>query len=125
MSEPMTPPMNGYHAHIYYDPATRQAAEELAQAATGNFAVRIGGFFDHPVGPHPLPNLQIIFAAAEVARVVPWLRRNRNGLDILVHALTEDSVRDHSGEAMWLGNPVALRLHVLRSDYRPELLPSA
>ena len=117
--------IDGYHAHIYYDPATRPAAERLAEGAAEQFAVEIGGFFDEPVGPHPVANLQIIFATAEFANVVPWLMLNRNGLDVLVHALTDDSLRDHSSDALWLGTPVPLRLDVLRPTYRPELLPSA
>jgi len=31
----------------------------------------------------------------------------------LVHPLTEDAVEDHSSFAIWLGNPVPLRLHTL------------
>lgn len=38
---------------------------------------------------------------------------NRAGLDVLVHPLTTDAVEDHSGYAVWLGNPVALKLHTL------------
>jgi DOPA 4,5-dioxygenase len=118
-------PINGYHAHVYYDPKSRPAAEHLAETVAGRFAVEIGGFFDEPVGPHPIANLQIIFAPAEFARVVPWLMLNRNGLNVLVHPLTEDSVRDHDSDGMWLGAPVKLRLHRLRrGTYAPELLPT-
>jgi DOPA 4,5-dioxygenase len=117
--------IDGYHAHIYYDPATRPAAERLAEAIASRFTVKLGGFFDEPVGPHPVANLQIIFATAEFADLVPWLMQNRNGLNVLIHALTEDSARDHNSDALWLGTPVPLRLHVLRPTYRPELLPSA
>ena len=38
---------------------------------------------------------------------------NRDGLDVLIHPLTEDAVEDHSSYAIWLGNPVALKLHTL------------
>ena len=117
--------INGYHAHVYYDPATRPVAEKLAEAVTGNFAVTLGGFFDKPVGPHPVANLQLIFTPAEFANVVPWLMLNRGGLDVLIHPLTDDSVRDHDTDAAWLGTPVTLKLHVLSPTYRPELLPSA
>jgi DOPA 4,5-dioxygenase len=50
---------------------------------------------------------------------------NRDGLDVLIHPLTEDSVDDHSIYAMWLGSPVPLKLETLRRNYRAELLPSA
>ena len=38
---------------------------------------------------------------------------NRGGLDVLVHPLTKDAVEDHSSYAIWLGNPVELKLHTL------------
>jgi aromatic ring-cleaving dioxygenase len=120
-----SPPINGYHAHVYYDPATRPAAERLAAAITSKFAVEIGGFFDEPVGPHPIANLAIVCAPAEFASVMPWLMLNRNGLDVLIHPLTDDSVRDHESDGAWLGKPVELRLHRMRPGYSPELLPSA
>jgi aromatic ring-cleaving dioxygenase len=50
---------------------------------------------------------------------------NRDGLDVLIHPLTENSVDDHSIYAMWLGSPVLLKLETLRRNYRAELLPSA
>ena len=117
--------IEGYHAHIYYDAASRPAAEKLAEAIGGKFARRFGGFFDKPVGPHPIGNLQIIFGTAEFADFVPWLMLNRGDLDILIHPLTDDSHRDHSRYALWLGTPVALRLEAMERTYSAELLPSA
>ena len=120
-----TPRIEGYHAHVYYDAATRPAAERLATAMTGKFIVEIGGFFDEPAGPHPIANLHIAFAPSEFASVVPWLMQNRNGLDMLIHPLTDDLVRDHDSDGAWLGRPVELRPHGLRRRYAPGLLPSA
>jgi aromatic ring-cleaving dioxygenase len=120
-----SPRIKGYHAHVYYDTHSRASAEQLARAVTQKFAVELGGFFDEPIGPHPVANLQIIFSAAEFASVVPWLMLNRRGLDVLIHPLTDDSVRDHDTDGAWLGTPVPLKLHVLSRAYPPELLPSA
>jgi aromatic ring-cleaving dioxygenase len=116
--------VNGYHAHVYYDTATKPVAERLAEQIGSKFSVRFGGFFDDPVGPHPIANLQIIFTTAEFQSVVPWLMLNRDGLDILIHPLTNDSVEDHSRYALWLGAPVPLRLAALRPIYSSELLPT-
>ena len=122
----MAAQLNGYHAHVYYDAATRPTAERLAAAIGSNFPVEFGGFRDGPVGPHPTANLQIIFTTAEFSNVVPWLILNRQGLNVLVHPLTDDSVDDHSIYAMWLGTPVPLKLETLRrTSYRSELLPTA
>jgi aromatic ring-cleaving dioxygenase len=116
--------LSGYHAHVYYDTATRPAAERLAATIGSKFRVEFGGFYDGPVGPHPVANLQIIFTTAEFQNVVPWLMLNREGLDVLVHPLSDDSVEDHSKYALWLGTPVTLKLEALRRPYRAELLPT-
>ena len=51
--------------------------------------------------------------------------QHRDGLDVLIHPLTDNSVDDHSRYALWLGAPVPLKLDTLRGHYRPALLPSA
>jgi DOPA 4,5-dioxygenase len=51
---------------------------------------------------------------------------NREGLDILVHPLTDDMVDDHTVYAMWLGTPVKLKLDTMRrTGYPADLLPAA
>jgi DOPA 4,5-dioxygenase len=64
-------PVNGYHAHVYYDTATRPLAEWLAKTIGSKFSVEFGGFRDGPVGPHPIANLQIIFTTAEFPKSCP------------------------------------------------------
>ncbi len=119
-------PNRGYHAHIYYDPEkTRGTAERLCAVIGDKFQVQIGGFRDAPVGPHPIANAQVIFTPEQFQPVVEWLMLHRDGLDVLIHPLTDDSVDDHSVYAMWLGSPVPLKLDTLRRHYRAELLPSA
>jgi aromatic ring-cleaving dioxygenase len=124
--ENQSPRIDGYHAHVYYDPSTtRPTAEKLAETVSQKFAVEIGGFFDEPVGPHPVANLAIFFPVTEFAAVVLWLMLNRNRLNVLVHPLTDNSVRDHEDDGLWLGTPVPLRLHRMQPGYTPDLLPSA
>ena len=67
----------------------------------------------------------MIFEPPEFQKIVPWLMFNREGLNVLVHPLTESSYDDHSKNALWLGTPVALRLDVLRPKYSEALLPTA
>ena len=43
---------------------------------------------------------------------------NRDGLDVLVHPLTDNSYDDHSLYAVWLGGPVTLKLNTMRRTYR-------
>jgi DOPA 4,5-dioxygenase len=104
----------GYHAHIYYDPEkTRDAAERVCAAAGEKFRIELDGFRDEPRGPHPISNVLIVFKPDQFEQIVPWLMLNRDGLDVLVHPLTLNAVEDHSSFAIWLGNPVALKLHTL------------
>ena len=105
--------IRGYHAHVYYDPETKPAAAKLRETILGKFAVEPGGFSDEPAGPHPISQFNVIFECAEFQNVVPRLMLNREGLDVLVHPLTTDAVEDHSGFAIWLGNPIELKLHTL------------
>jgi aromatic ring-cleaving dioxygenase len=106
--------IRGYHAHIYYAPATRPAAERLRQAIGGAFAVELGRWHDAPVGPHPTSMYQVAFPAAEFARLVPWLMLNHGALDVLVHPQTGDAYDDHTIHALWLGSALQLRLDVLQ-----------
>ena len=104
----------GYHAHIYYDPKkTRAIAERVCAAIDEKFRVEIDSFRDGPVGPHPIANVLVVFKPDQFEHVVPFLMLNREALDVLVHPLTEDAVEDHSSYAIWLGNPVPLRLNTL------------
>jgi aromatic ring-cleaving dioxygenase len=117
--------LKGYHAHVYYDPTTRPVAERLRDTILGQFAVKPGAFSDEPIGPHPISQFSVIFETQEFQNVVPWLMLNREGLDVLIHPLTESSYDDHSKNALWLGTSVAMRLEILRPTYRSELLPGA
>jgi aromatic ring-cleaving dioxygenase len=40
--------IESYHAHIYYDPATRPLAERLRQAIGDGFTVELGRWHDVP-----------------------------------------------------------------------------
>jgi aromatic ring-cleaving dioxygenase len=117
--------LKGYHAHVYFDAGTRPAAERLRDAIVGKLPVQAGAFADEPRGPHPIPQFNIIFETPEFDKVVPWLMLNRDGLDVLVHPLTESNYDDHSKYAIWLGTPVPLRLERLSKTLPVDLLPDA
>lgn len=117
--------VTGYHAHVYFDAARRDAATRLQKVIVDKFAVEAGAFADEPRGPHPIAQFNIIFKAPEFQSIVPWLMLNREGFDVLVHPLTDSNYDDHSRNALWLGTPVPLRLERLSAAYRRELLPNA
>ncbi len=115
----------GYHAHIYYNPETKKVAEKLRGLLAEKFKVEVGGLSDEPRGPHPISQFAAIFEVSEFQHVVPWLMLNHDGLDVLVHPLTESSYDDHSKNALWIGTPVPMRLDILRPTYSQGLLPEA
>jgi aromatic ring-cleaving dioxygenase len=106
--------IGGYHAHIYYDPATRAQAARLREGIGERFEAKLGSWHDEPVGPHPVSMYQVAFAAEAFPGLVPWLMLNHDGLDVLVHPLSGDSLADHTRFAMWLGQALPLRLETLR-----------
>ena len=118
------PAVHGYHIHVYYDSESQPAATKLRSELEGKFPVEVGRMSDAPQGPHPISQFQAIFRTPAFQDVVPWLMLHREGLDILVHPLTDDMVDDHTDYAMWLGTPVDLRIDTLqRRGYSAALLP--
>ena len=104
-----------WHAHVYFDAATRDAARGFRDAVTAQFADRIemGRFHEKAVGPHPRWSYQIAFAPAQFSDVVGWLALNHGTLDVFVHPNTGDELRDHRDCALWLGRSHQLDLRVL------------
>jgi DOPA 4,5-dioxygenase len=118
--------VKGYHAHVYYDSGTKEKAARLRKKLLDKFTVEPGGFSDAPQGPHPISQFNVIFEAPEFARLVPWLMLNRDGLDVLLHPLTDSSYNDHTAYAVWLGTPVPLKTATLRhAPVSDSLMPSA
>src|SRR5258707_12796162 len=105
----------GYHAHVYYAPATRPVAERLRQAMGERFAVTLGRWHDQPIGPHPQSMYQVAFDVPEFPRLVPWLMLNPAGLSVLVHTRTGDDNQDHPRFPPCPGTPL---------PFGPEARPS-
>ena len=101
-----------YHAHVYYDDASRATAVWLREAIAERFEVRLGRWRDEPVGPHPEPMYQVAFDGSLFSEVVPWLMLNRRGLTVFVHPETGDDLADHRDHATWMGRMLPLDLGV-------------
>ena len=115
----------GFHAHVYYDAESKPKAAKLREAMLGQFKCEPGAFSDAPIGPHPISQFNITFEVPQFQDIVPWLMFNRDGLDVLIHPLSESSYDDHSKNAMWLGTPVPMKLDILRPKYSDHLLPTS
>lgn len=106
-----------YHAHVYFDvgiPDQQFLAQTLREKIGQIFPVVLGQVFDRPIGPHPLPMFQVLIGKAQLCEVTSWLQSNRQGLTILIHAVSGDDLEDHTMHCIWLGSPYPLKLDALR-----------
>ncbi len=106
--------ITGFHAHVYFDTVSRDAAARVREGLGAKFDVRLGRWHDKPIGPHPKAMYQVAFLPDQFAKVVPWLMLNREGLDILIHPETGDDVEDHVDHSLWLGEKLELNIEFLR-----------
>lgn len=104
-----------WHAHVYFDSASRDAAAKFRAVVTAQFGERIemGRFHEREVGPHPRWSYQIAFAPAQFSDVVSWLALNHGALDVFVHPNTDNELRDHRDSALWLGRSHQLDLRAV------------
>jgi len=109
-----TAKITGFHAHIYFDPSSREVAARIREGLGTSFEVQLGRWHDKPIGPHPTAMYQVAFLPEQFGKVVPWLMLNREGLNILVHPETGDDVGDHTERSLWLGEKLELNTEVLR-----------
>jgi DOPA 4,5-dioxygenase len=112
--------IKSYHAHIYYDPATREIAAQVRQQVSDHFLVQMGRWRDEPVGPHVRAMYQIAFDISIFSSLVPWLMLNRQGLTILVHPKTDRPCDDHLVHALWMGEVLPIKQDVLRETREDE-----
>ena len=98
-----------YHAHVYYDPvATRGQAETLRARVAERFSVRLGRWFDTPIGPHGQAMFQIAFRKPLFPTLTPWLMLNHGDLSILIHPNSDNQRMDHLQHGLWLGRQVRI-----------------
>lgn len=105
--------IKGFHAHVYFNAETLDAATGLCRTAEQMFDVKMGRVHEKPVGPHPLWSCQLAFDPETFGKIVPWLATHRNGLAVLVHPETGDDVKDHTEHAIWMGEVLRLDISVL------------
>lgn len=109
--------IHAWHAHIYYDAATKPVAAALYQALAQRFpTARMGRMHDVPVGPHPTAMFQVLFLPELFSEVVPYLALNRAGLAVLVHPETGRQRADHTAHALWMGAVLPLFIDKLPED---------
>jgi len=102
-----------YHAHIYFSPEQRNAAEDLRIRFEADPNILfVGRMTDGKVGPHPIPQYEVHFLKSELKPIQEILQAS--GLRALVHPLTLDDLADHTSLGEWInGEPLNLDLATL------------
>ena len=106
------PPIQDFHAHIYYDPEEVERAKALAAAVQARFPVAVGHFHLKPVGPHPRGSVQLTVPTEQFGDVAQFLALNRDGLTIFAHAETGEDLADHTRHVIWFGESEPLDLSI-------------
>ena len=110
-----TAEIRGWHAHIYFEPATREAALRVRERIARELGLHVGSVHDRPVGPHTAPMFQVIIPVEDIGRAVPWFALNRDGLDVLLHPSTGNGWADHTQHALWLGKVLPVKREAFKN----------
>ncbi|ETW79054.1 hypothetical protein HETIRDRAFT_478392 [Heterobasidion irregulare TC 32-1] len=119
--EPIDPSNNGFDFHIYYMQnveSQQKYARELHERIRREFPeLRIYKFWEKPVGPHPTAMFEVnTFDPHQTGTLFSWLAVNRGPCSVLIHPNTDNSYRDHTELATWMGTPWPLLTEVLKGS---------
>lgn len=107
--------IEAYHAHFYYTEQTHKKALSILEKAEIELAgIKQGRAHQRPVGPHPLWSCQLLVPVERFEEALKWLMNNRDELDIFIHPVTGDDLKDHTDYVMWLGNSHELKVDQFR-----------
>lgn len=115
VSMPDPSPITSWHAHVYFDASSRDAAWALRETINVELAglMEMGRFHEKSVGPHPMWSYQLAVDVANFQPVLNWLVLRHGALDVFIHPNTGDAMRDHRDCALWLGKSYPLVLSAL------------
>jgi aromatic ring-cleaving dioxygenase len=109
--------MKLYHAHVYFKSFGLRAQDFYLEASNVFKEIKL---YPKPVGPHPLPMVELHFVEKEPA--TKWLKDNHGDFSVLIHEETGDDVRDHTENIEWLGTPLVLDFNFFELiKTRPDL----
>lgn len=106
------PQILDWHAHVYFDPASRDAAWALRERIEKAFPIEMGRFHEKTVGPHPRFSYQVAFKNEQFAPLLSWLTLHRGDLTVFIHPNTGQDLEDHRDRAIWMGQQVPLVLDI-------------
>jgi DOPA 4,5-dioxygenase len=106
------PEITDWHAHVYFDAATRDPAWALRERIEKEFEIQMGRFHERPVGPHPMFSYQVTVRNEQIGPFISWLALNHGDLIAFIHPNTGQDLEDHRDRAVWIGKSVPLVLDI-------------
>ncbi len=106
--------ITGFHAHVYFDETSIDAAHALCKEAAEVFDLDLGRLHTRPIGPHPAPSCQLDCSVEQFGALLPWLMAHRGELTVFCHGQSGDHLADHTRNTFWLGAPQDLNLAMFR-----------
>ncbi|KAK5988321.1 putative 21.2 kDa protein [Cladobotryum mycophilum] len=108
---------------VAYNQAQAKYARDLWERIRREFPeLRVYRFWDRPIGPHPIAMFEVnVFTPLQFGAFVAWLAIWRGPLSALVHpntvpaegeTLREAELRNHTEQAIWMGERVPLDLRI-------------
>jgi DOPA 4,5-dioxygenase len=107
-----TAKIKDWHAHVYFDAASRAPAWALRERIEKEFDIVMGRFHEKPVGPHPMFSYQVAFGNELFGPLISWLTINHGELIVFIHPNTGHDLEDHRDRAVWIGKSVPLVLDI-------------
>src|SRR3954466_3048992 len=104
---PKAPEIRDWHAHVYFDAATRDAAWALRERIEKQFDIQMGRFHEKPVGQDPMFSYQVTVRNDQLTPVVSWSHRHHGELIVFIHPNPGQDLEDHRDRAVWIGKSVA------------------
>jgi len=105
-----------WHSHIYFSEETRRIAERLNEELQDRFKIWDYRWLDQANGLHPSPMFRFALLKEDFERYVYWILEARQGLSVLLHAITENVYIDHSYLTLWFGKQLDLGLERMREQ---------
>jgi DOPA 4,5-dioxygenase len=127
------PPVSSYDFHIYYhhrDQPSRKEAIVLKNSIVSTFKEELDN--DKIIlkvlrneqirGPHITSFYEVDIEDPLVfVNFLSWIQLNHGSLSVLIHPNSEDTYRDHTINAAWLGDKLPLLDYMLKGiDYDPN-----
>ena len=105
-----------FHAHVYYEAATRESAVALRTKIEGMAGGRLKVYTlsDGPRGPHVTPMFGVDIPKLDLPDLLAFLMIHHGAHAVLIHPVTDDEVKDHTHHALWLGVAQPLNLAALK-----------